>query len=622
MIHSMLQVQPSWMRGGPSPTPRVDAAGGLVPAAAGGQGPTRRGAREFVTLLVSFPKILRTYSEHHARVTAHVASLLEHMRALVDAGRGRFAVVADGEQLLLDDIETLVASKVDERLALLLRHRGVKALVFRMGAGENEVRAAGELLKADAKAVLAAGGAPAFLAGHAHECMEVVTFGGGGEQAVAAAEIDGRTLRAQSGAPSDASLAPGRMERLAEGRSSTIGLEILSGARGSALAGDAPCCPADPRGFAKPTEGAGTGAEAAPRVVHAPQPPAPHAAFDDEREAVAYDRCEIGGDGPGGGGLLPLANDAIRKAHDDYRPDRTALLVLAQLLFDASDRAQYDTRRQALLEAMESGRFPAHAHLAAMRQLQAHADGLPFGDGNALTRELLGRAGDEETITGYLASGDAGREGARGLVANLVRRKDAFTMLARLLRAPLPPHAATPVAETFVRMADERPSELGAWAVENDQDFLQPEVVSLLCARAYAALGPIAKVILTGTSDDARRKLVELLVQEGTTRALHLLALGLTYGTEARSADLIAAFGKFSDPLAVAVLREVIHRCNTMRTRELEARAAVAALRESECDEARAFLREIRDRRHGLLPAYRRALRALASDALGEGISG
>jgi len=604
----------------------VDAAGGIVPA--GGvrdPGAARRGGREFVNLLVSFPKILRTYSEHHARVTAHVGSMLEHLRGLVQAGGGRLAIVADGEPLCHGDVETLVASSVDERLALLLRHRGVKALVFRTGAGESELRALGELLKTDAKAVLAAGGAPAFLNGYAHEHMELVTLGSDAERVVAAAEIDGCTLRAQSGSPSDVSLASGGIDRLADGRASTADLEILCGARESPPAGDAPCCPADPRGFAKSTEGAATGAGAplaASRVVHVPEAAAPRGALDEPREAVAYDRCEIRDDGPAGAGMFGLASDAIRKAHDEYRPEGTALLVLAQLLFDASDRPLYETRRQALLEAMESGRFPSHALLAAMRHLRTNAEKLPFGDGNALTRELLGRAGDEETIVGFLASGDAGRDGARGVVANLARRKDALTMLARLLRAPLPPHAATPVAETFVRIADERPSELGAWAAENERDFLQADVVSLLCARAYAALGPIAKAILTGTSDDARRKLVDLLVQEGTTRALHLLALGLAYGTDARSADLIAAFGKFSDPLAVALLREVIHRCNTTRTRESEARAAVAALRESECEEARAFLREIRDRRHGLLPAYRRSLRQLAAEALREGLSG
>jgi hypothetical protein len=130
-------------------------------------------------------------------------------------------------------------------------------------------------------------------------------------------------------------------------------------------------------------------------------------------------------------------------------------------------------------------------------------------------------------------------------------------------------------------------------------------------------LGPIVKEYLAVIGSKERDRLIELLVAEGTEKALRLLVMGVRYAGEVRDPRIILAFGKFKHTLAVGVLREVIHRCNTERYDAEEASSAMRALAETGIDDAMNFLEEVSNsRRFLIMPIFRRSLRDMAQDAL------
>jgi hypothetical protein len=149
----------------------------------------------------------------------------------------------------------------------------------------------------------------------------------------------------------------------------------------------------------------------------------------------------------------------------------------------------------------------------------------------------------------------------------------------------------------------------------NRKAFFKKEVFDALMSHGAELIGPICKEIIAEGPPQDRNHLIERLRQEGTETALRLLVLGMTQGDEC-DPELVQALSGFRHPLAVAALREIVHRCNTKAIPAESAEAALQSLHRIGTEESWRFLWEVVQSRCLFLPIYRRDLRILAARTL------
>jgi hypothetical protein len=154
------------------------------------------------------------------------------------------------------------------------------------------------------------------------------------------------------------------------------------------------------------------------------------------------------------------------------------------------------------------------------------------------------------------------------------------------------------------------------WARKHRDLLFAPEIFEPLFSKGTEFLGPVCKEILSEGPARDRTFLINILEEAGSETALRLLVLGMPGSEEPCDPLILHALASFRHPLALSVLREVIHRNNTRGMDLEETATALGALSRMELPESASFLGEVAGSRRMMLPLYRTPLRRLAKDAL------
>jgi hypothetical protein len=172
------------------------------------------------------------------------------------------------------------------------------------------------------------------------------------------------------------------------------------------------------------------------------------------------------------------------------------------------------------------------------------------------------------------------------------------------------------ITRALRRWARRRAESWLKFGLEHAAEVARTQVIHTLLDHCPDLATPVVRGILhRGTVDD-RAKIIEILVADGQLRSLRLLVLGVAYGAERRDVELLEAVGRFRHPLAVAVLREAVMRCNTGDAIHEEGVLALRALSRNGSRDAVDFLNEVARQRCLGMPVYRRYLRSEARRGL------
>jgi hypothetical protein len=602
--------------------------------------------------LVTFPRTLRLYAAHHARIEKHAARLARLARRLLHDRVGPCELRVRGDTVCCDGMTIDTGAQVLGEFARLLRSRAVSALVFRPGIGPDDVRAVGEWFAYVPDGGVFPRGLPEtphlelVLAGAAtsDEAQELVDSVGSGERPTRDAlgallkdiferpSVRHRIRRLPGVAPHlpalDAHGAPGQVRGLVA--------EFLAGHDWASL--PQRVLEATVRGLLDRIEeiaetgnaGAGVGSDIRDlRDLLGRSFDAAVEAADVEatllREPLAPGASD---DAPGHGGALgALLRLGLRDPRDcavEMRDEVTrhcvatsAITIQCELIATSGKRSQYEHRRERLRRTIARHGTPRDVVARSFEELQRVRPEDPYESWSELVQDLAGSIVDPGALALVLAGMEYTQlEEARFLVHEVSERSDAFDMLTSLLEARLPDVIRQLVLRALAQLAGTRTETWLAWCSSNPDTILNPFVFGVLILRCPAVLVPVTKEFLTKGDAKHRLELIRLLVDNGGLRALRLLVFGFNYDDHPSDEALIDALGSFRHSLAVGVLREVVHRCNTGTMRSDEARRAVRALKTMEFDEADEFLEEMAGARTGLLPRYRRELRQLARTAL------
>lgn len=319
-----------------------------------------------------------------------------------------------------------------------------------------------------------------------------------------------------------------------------------------------------------------------------------------------------------------LANRAdSARGHADFRKRlyentnaESALAVLAELMIHAADADTYQARREAFLRLCREETPPSAVVARILRYFAVDVLTLPFDSRDTLVHAILDHTADEEALVLFLLAMTDQPDSVRPILDRIVSRQNPFPTLTRLLTAPWLESFRHILAAKLLDAARTRQGALRLWVREDPDGFFKPEIFDTLFSQGTKLVGGICKEIIAEGPPEARARLVERLRRDGSETALRILILGLPFGRRACEPELLAALADFHNPLAVAALREVIHRSNVSGEGIDEAGLALKALHTMDTNEARSFLREIATRRHALLPVYRRQLRLGASRML------
>lgn len=512
--------------------------------------------------LVTWPKFLRIYAEGHERLTVHLASLREKITAAGKAPGEPIQIEVEDGVLAVDGAPPESRTGGAEKLAAALRERGVKALRIRPDLSDADLGNLGALLAADPRDVRAQGGATAFLAGRGGAALDLVAAApvvAGGEGTGSALPRAALTTEPSEGAPA-------------------AGEPKADAAAGSAPQGGAET-------LQKPAE-------------------------------PEYPLCAVEEGGVAPEVRIALAEQALRSEIAAWRPARSALLGSLQLLIASQNTEIYGRRRGLVLAAGIRCRGDRAALEEALEVLRAHKPASGFERPTKLARELLLRAGNHEMTRDFLRSSESRLMQEEEILKILSSRDDAPAAIAYLLGERVHDSLRDGLAGTFAGLARERAREFEAWACAHPGEFIQPHVLGLLASRGFEMLCPLVERVLAGVPSADQRRLVAPIQRRGCSDALYLLALNLSYEQEATGGDLLAAFGFFHDPMAVSVLKEVVHRCNTGAGGSADAAAAILALGRCEIEDGTDFLREVAGSWSGVFPRFRQPLRSMARRAL------
>jgi len=313
---------------------------------------------------------------------------------------------------------------------------------------------------------------------------------------------------------------------------------------------------------------------------------------------------------------LPSATEAVRNSIECHDATENALMILCQLLVSSRDMAQYRERRSVFVQAFVDRRYRSASVARLLRFLAVELPSLAFESRDSLIHEVFENTADEEALVLFLVSMTDRPDVARPILDLFVARADPFPLLVRLLGAPLLDPFRHVLTEKLLDAARAKPAALRLWARENRRAFFRLEVFEPLFHRSPESIGAICKEILAEGPAQDRNHLIERLRHDGTETALRILLMGMSYGDGGTDLDLLRALSAFPHPLAIAALREAVHRCNIGSARTTVAAAAMEALSALGTEESRAFLREIIRNRKLLLRIFRKPLRLLAARVL------
>jgi hypothetical protein len=314
-------------------------------------------------------------------------------------------------------------------------------------------------------------------------------------------------------------------------------------------------------------------------------------------------------------GDAPSATEAVRthlRRHDFHE---NSLLILCDLLVSAGTKETYAERRAMFLAAVTDNRYSSASIARILGYISSELPPLPFEDRDSLVQGVFDNTADVEAITLFLVGMTDKPDVFRPILTRLAKQSDPFPLLVGLLCAPHLEPFRHILRDKLLDAARANQGALRLWARLNRKAFFRKEIFDALMSQGTDLIGPICKeVIAEGPAQD-RNHLIERLRQEGTETALRLLVLGMTQGDEC-DPELVHALSGFRHPLAVAALREIVHRCNTKAIPASAAEAALQSLHRLGTEESWRFLWEVVQSRCLFLPVYRRDLRVLAARTL------
>ncbi|MHC4938102.1 MAG: hypothetical protein ACYTHK_03945 [Planctomycetota bacterium] len=507
----------------------------------------------FFRHIMAFGRVMRIYASGNTRVEESLAELKAIADEMLGGRTDEMDIIVHTNGLKVDGRTVHHEPAVTEAFTDVLRARGVRALVLRFGIDRGELVLLADLLGRPGRDLITDGGMDAVLAGKEHPHFDLL--------AAVTAFGDGE----DDGCEDD---------DIPPEEAATRQFEELLGESGE--------LPPDP------TE--------QHRLVY-----------------TARDKDELA---TGSSNLLAVAEETLRAEAARHDSDRAASMAVCDMVGRAGDELEYRRRRDVLCDVVREKRLDPRAMRIAQLHLAGDLPDWPHEDPAALLLELGAIAADSQLLEGSLSRSTLSKAQARQVAENLASRPEAFDLFCVLVRSPMPDNIRIPVEDVFVDTVRHRKMAFKKWALENPQRFLCKSAFELLMARVDFVLGPIVKEYLAVIGSKERDRLIELLVDEGTEKALRLLVMGVRYAGEVRDPRIILAFGRFKHALAVGVLREVVLRCNTERYDAEEASSAIRALAETGIDDAYDFLEEITSGRKFLMPIYRRSLREMAQDAL------
>jgi len=456
---------------------------------------------------------------------------------------------------------------VIEAFAEVLRVRGIRVMVLREGITEEELNLLADVLSHDARELRSKGGTEAKLSEELHPHFDLFaaakTFGSGGAAAVEDADVPARAAEADEAAQQK--------------------FEEVLGDQAVALEEALP--PAAPEEV-----------EQEIRLVYT-------AVDSDTLSAQSV-------------ALAAKAQEKLIRDTRSHDVQRTAAMALTDMVGRATDELEYRIRRDLLCNVVKERRLDVTALRIAQLHLAGELPDWPYESPAALLLELGAIAGDVQLLEGAMGQCDMPRSDARRIAEQLAMRPDAFALLTVLLRAPLPDNIRVPIEDVLVARVKRDQREFRQWATDHPQRFLNRVCFAFLLEHVDYVLGPIVKDLLQAEGDKDRGRVIDMLVENGSEKALRLLVMGMQYAGGKRDDRLILAFGRFKHPLAVSVLREIIHRCNTVHYCREEVSSAVTALAKAGTEDALGFLEEITSKRVGFLPLYRRTIRNVAQEAI------
>ncbi|MHC4932241.1 MAG: hypothetical protein ACYTGV_08640, partial [Planctomycetota bacterium] len=310
------------------------------------------------------------------------------------------------------------------------------------------------------------------------------------------------------------------------------------------------------------------------------------------------------------------ASEKLRAQIERHSHEENSLLILCELMVSADDIDQYERRRGIFLGAFADRRYASGSIARLLRYIAIDLPSPRFENRDNLVHAVFDSTADEEALVIFLESMTSQPDVARPILSRLVMRHDPFPLLVRLLRAERLAPFRRVLTDKLLQAARVKQEALILWARRNRELFFRPEIFEPLFQRAPELLGAICKEILTEGPAADRGALINRLKDEQNETALRLLVLGMPPSDETCDELLLRALSGFRHPLAVAALREIVHRSNTRDVRVGEALSAMRALAVTRLEEGHAFLWEVIQKRSCFLPLYRRPLRQFASQLL------
>ena len=591
--------------------------------------------------LIAFPRILRLYPVGHARVEVQVNELHLLLRDVFSGRKEPLCFTVRGVRVELNGELIDSAPELTSDLAFKLRRRRIRSLILLPGLGRSELRLLAELFSVDYKQLQQIGGAHAFLDRSPHPHLQVSTFRADGEDSdevdttdlcpelveclddpAVLARMDAlrTTLGAVASDDQDSRVLRETFERLMNAFFNRPEWEDLDKAQIVAALG----------AFLDIVEHTiGQPAEAMAALFQArlesmksffrgvapidltrtqvAEPAEPARTYT--REKVEDLLAEPGSD-------LKSASRALRQHIESHSHDETALLILCELMVSATTREEFQERRHMFLASICDQRYSSSSVARILRHIAIEMPPVSFEPRDELIQAVFDNTRDEDGFTLFLVSMTDRPDVARPILKRLSGHASAFPLIVRLMTAPLLRPFRHILADRLLELGRLKRQALTRWARKHRDQFFMPEVFGVLFSQGAALVGPICKDILQRGSPADRAILIRRLEESGSETALRLLVLGITYGDEPCDQELVRALGRFNSPLAVSVLKDVVHRANVTGTGIPSASTALVALERLGTEDSHGFLFDVAGERAGFLFAYRKELRKLAVEAM------
>ncbi len=530
----------------------------------------------FLRQLVAFGRVMRIYAEGHRRLEENMRQLKAAANEMLFGHKDGLDFTVRAGGLRVDGRPVHQEPALVEALCEILRVRGIRIMILRPGITEEELYLLADLLSRDARELRSIGGAGSVLCEELHPHFNLLAshtvFGGVGcdDERVNLVSFDAIEAR---------------------------NFEELLGERGDGM----------PEPMAIPIGELETGFD-----------PAQDATEPDVSAEVrlVYSAVEDGEFGACSPHVLAAAEKTLARQARKHDAHRVAALIICDLVGRAQDPLEYRARRDLLCDIVRERRLDVTAlRIAQLHMAGDHPD-WPQERPAALVLELGAIAGDVKLLESALGRHEMPKAEARAIMEVLSLRSDAFNLLSVLLRAQLPDSVRVPIEDAFIKAVTRDKAAFRSWAIDHPESFFEKSCFGFLLKHVDFVLGPIVKEVLSHDGGDDRDRVIDMLVEDGSEKSLRLLVMGVRYAGDARDPRLIRAFGKFQHPLAVAILREIVHRANTLPCPGEEASSAVKALAQAGTDDALDFLDEVANKRVALLPLYRRSIRHMAQEAI------